>query len=47
MEVIFLIRRLIERYQKYNNDLHIIFIDLEKVYDEISKNIIWWAFQKK
>jgi Reverse transcriptase (RNA-dependent DNA polymerase) len=24
-----------------------IFIDLEKVYDKISKNIMWWALEKK
>jgi zona occludens toxin (predicted ATPase) len=47
MKTIFLIRHLIERYQKQKNDINIIFIDLKKEYDKMSKNIIWWAFKKK
>jgi hypothetical protein len=47
MEAIFLIRQLMERYQKQKNDLHMIFIDLKKAYDKISKNIMWWALEKK
>jgi hypothetical protein len=26
--------------------MHIIFIDLEKVYDKVPRNIMWWALQK-
>jgi hypothetical protein len=35
-----------KRYQEHN-DLHMIFIDLEKVYDKILKNITWWALNRK
>jgi hypothetical protein len=27
-------------------DLHMIFIHLEKTYDKVSRNIMWWALQK-
>jgi hypothetical protein len=27
-------------------DLHMIFIDLEKVYDKVPMNIMWWVLQK-
>jgi Reverse transcriptase (RNA-dependent DNA polymerase) len=40
MEAIFLIRQLMERYRE-QKDLHMIFIDLKKVYDKIPRNIIW------
>jgi Reverse transcriptase (RNA-dependent DNA polymerase) len=40
METIFLIRQLIERHRE-QKDLHMIFIDLEKTYDKIPRNIMW------
>jgi hypothetical protein len=39
MEAIFLIRQLMERHREQKNDLHMIFIDLEKAYDKISRKI--------
>jgi hypothetical protein len=27
-------------------DSHMIFIDLEKTYDKVSRNIMWWVLQK-
>jgi hypothetical protein len=35
-----------ERCRKQKKDLHIIFIDLEKTYDKVSRNVMWWALQK-
>ena len=44
MEAIFLIREVMERYmEKY---LHMVFIDLEKFYEKIPRNVMWWALDK-
>jgi hypothetical protein len=41
MEMIFLIRQLIERYRKQKKDMHMVFIDMKKAYDKEPRNIIW------
>jgi hypothetical protein len=46
MEAIFLIRHLMKRCREQKKDLHIIFIDLEKTYDKLARNVMWWALQK-
>ena len=46
MEAIFLIRQVMEWYREKKKDLHMVFIDLEKAYDKISRNVMWWALDK-
>ena len=46
MEAIFLIRQVMERSKEQKKDLHMVFIDLEKAYDKIHRNLMWWALDK-
>jgi Reverse transcriptase (RNA-dependent DNA polymerase) len=45
-EAIFFIRQLMKRNRE-QKDLHMIFINLEKTYDKIPRNIMWWALKRK
>jgi hypothetical protein len=35
-----------ERCWEQKKHLHMILIDLEKIYDKVPRNVMWWALQK-
>jgi hypothetical protein len=36
----------VKEMQRAKESLHMIFINLEKTYDKMSRNVMWWALQK-
>ena len=46
-DAIFALRQLQERYREGQQDLHCVFIDLEKAYDIVSREELYWCMRDK
>ena len=45
-DAIFIVRQLQEKYLAANKPLYMAFIDLEKAFDRVPQDVIWWAMRK-
>ena len=46
-ETIHLLRQLIDQFRERKENLHMAFIGLEKSYDKVPRELLWWTLMKK
>ena len=46
-DAIFIMRQLLEKYEMAGRDLYMVFVDLEKAFDRVSREVIWWSLRRK
>ena len=47
VDVIFIVRRMQEKYQKKDKKLYVCFVDMEKAFDRVPRKVMEWAMRKK
>jgi len=47
VDAIFAMRKLVEKYGTVGKDIFVAFINLEKAFDHVLREVIWWVALRK
>ena len=43
----FILKQIIEKHREFNKETHIAFVDLEKAFDRVDRNVLWKILQDR
>ena len=46
-DAIFIMRQLMKKYEMVGRNLYMVFVDLEKAFDCVPREVIWWSLKRK
>ena len=47
IDAVFIVRQLMEKYETAERKLFMFFVDLEKAFDRVPREVIWWSLRRK
>ena len=47
IDAIFILRQVLEKYEIAGGKLFVVFVNLEKAFDRVSREVIWWILRRK